>query len=207
MNKFKRLLASRVYIRKIGVPVWVTVLALVVIGATAAQAVGPVLSGNIVGNVGTSVGGGGGVTVSQSIVLATGATAKHIITGADDFTLALDTDGTAFTAAIETTENKPVKLLLDIDNKSKALTNAFIFITSPDGFTVDADNLTFDAADPATADFDTHGVSIAQFNATTWLMTIPGTEVAGDQDIQVTIRATTGFHTVRVVIKQMTPPG
>jgi hypothetical protein len=210
-NAVHKMLGRKVYIAKVGVPAWASALGAVVITATAGQAVGPILSGGVTGNIGMSVGGDGGLTLSQSIVLAHEDTSFHLIDGGEDGVIAVSDDGTSFTIAVEAFEDQTVNVQLDVVNESDEDAYAQLTLLGPSSVTIDADEMDAEDAhvDAADEDGDTDvletitGTQLARLGRDTWLMSVPGWEDEGDTDFQISLTGNAGFHTVRASIKQI----
>lgn len=211
-NLVNRVMTRKIYIARVGIPVWATALGAVVIGATAGQAVGPILSGGVTGTIGLGVGGDGGVSISQSIVLAHESDQAHYISGGEDGVIAVSDDGTSFTIAVEAFENQPVDVNLDVQNDSGADAFAQMTCIGPSALTtIDIDELTSEDehVDVDDEDGDTDvaelitGVQIARMGRDTWLMKVPSFEASGDADFALTLSGRAGFHTIRCAIKQI----
>ncbi len=193
-NLFNKVMARKIYIAKVGVPVWATALGAGVIGATAGQGGGPTLSGGAAGTTGLAVGGDGGLTLSQSIVLAYDSMQNHTVSGGQDGVIAVSDDGTSFTVAVEAFEDQPVDVNLDLVNESSTLAFAQMTCVGPTNtVTIDIEEFTGEA----------DGVEVARQGRDTWLMKVPDIEASSDEDVAITLSGKAGFHTIRCSIKQI----
>ncbi|MBI2916924.1 MAG: hypothetical protein HYY01_02935 [Chloroflexi bacterium] len=129
-TKLNRVMGRRLRLGGIGFPVWAIGLATVLAGAFSAQAVGPVLSGNIQGF--------GGLVASQALVIKTGSP-SNLVDGADQSVVAVNEEGTDFTVAIETVIGREQTLKLVLVNLSGKEVNGVLELNSPSGVSVDAE--------------------------------------------------------------------
>ena len=178
INNVTRALGKRIGLGRLGLPVWVVGLAVLLVGAAAGQAVGPVLSGGVQGSA--------GLTVEQAVVLSTTATA---VLNANDSVVTVNDEGTGFTAAIEIHVGDSPVLKLDVDNLSDAQANAILELNVPAGVDVEVE----ESADA--------GLREAQLTRNTWLMQVPVGETGDATDtIDVTISPKDdmkpGFYTI-----------
>lgn len=203
MPKMWRLATRKTRIARFSIPVGGIVAALLILTATAAQAVGPLLSGNITGFIGMGIGGAGGVTITQAVRLDTSDDQASDVVNAADYVIGVSDGGDSFTAAIEAFENTTVTILLDVVNNSEANAFARITMSAPSRVTIDVDEGS--AANGAVLP-DLDGVQVAALNAVSWLIRVPPDETGGDQDLAIKLTGSPpGFYDVTAVIAQVSP--
>ena len=168
--KLQHLLGKKVRVRRLGIPVWLILPVLVILGVTAGQAVGPVLAGSVTGST--------GVVLEQAIILSGLIT----VSGADDAASTTNDEGTLFTVAIETDVGQSQTVAIGLSNPSGAEANAILSLNVPAALDVALEANT--------------GSNEAQLNRNQWLIKIP---TAGET-ITLTIEseddATPGFFTI-----------
>ena len=106
-KKLMRSMSRKVRLGRLAMPLWAMALAVLLVAAAAGQAVGPVLAGSVQGNT--------ALTAGQALRLSPNS-AGNVVTGADQFVITTNDEGTAFTAAIETKVGQRQVLGLDLDN-------------------------------------------------------------------------------------------
>lgn len=127
-TKLCRVAQRRLQLGRLGFPVGAIALATVVAGTFSAQAVGPVLSGNVQGF--------GGLVASQALVIKTGSP-NNLVDGADQAVVAVNEDGTDFTVAMETFIGRKQTLKLVMVNLSGKDANGIVELNVPAGVAVD----------------------------------------------------------------------
>ena len=178
----KNLLASKIRLGRVSVPVWTSVLALAVTGLAAGQAVGPVLTGSVTGSV--------GLTVEQAITMDTDRGVNGLnVSGADDSVSTVNDEGTEFTVAVEL--NVGQRILIDgfVRNDSGADGAVMLELNVPAGIDVELDELGDDMGE-------------AQLTRSSWLLLVD--DVAGTVDDDDGFRLTVepkddlkpGFYTI-----------
>lgn len=134
-------------------------LALTLVTVAAGQAVGPVLSGSVSGEV--------GATVSQSITIDTENLTSFgdrvTVTGANDWVSTTNDEGTHFTVAYESNVGDRVVVNLHLYNRSSKDAAAKLVLDVPAGVDASVDSLAGTAA-PDLAE--------AQLSRNTWLLTV-----------------------------------
>ena len=179
----KKLLKRKIGFGRFAVPMWFAGLSVLIIAATAGQAVGPVLSGGVQGST--------GLVVEQSIVLDDTA-ASHSVTGADDAVVTVNDDGSSFTAAIEMHVGDTGILKPAINNNSDADGNAIMELNVPRGIDVEVEAST--------------GTTLkeAQLTRSSWLMVVNS---GNSETIDITIESKDdikpGFYTISGRIVQV----
>ena len=182
--RFSRSLAHKVRLGRVGLPVWSIILTAMLVAAAAGQAVGPILSGGIQG--------ASGVAVEQAIVLDTDGGTTTTVTGADDFVVTANDEGTSFTAAIELHIGDSPILKLDVDNGSDVSGNAVLELTAPAGLDIAVDETGSD-------------IEEAQMTRTTWLLTVNTGDSDATLDITLSLKddMQPGFYSISGRIKQV----
>ncbi len=194
MNKrFSRALRRKLHLGRYAVPVWTIGLAGMLMATVAGQAVGPVLAGSVQGVT--------GLTVSQTVVLATAPTVNTApeaaafwkgvgltTVGAADAATAMSDEGTAFTVAIETHVGRSQFVKLALDNQSGKDANFMLQLSAPAGVDIEADG-TDDAP------------RFARLNANTWLGMVATTASGNtNADIYIAVEPkddiAPGFYTI-----------
>ncbi|MBI4337087.1 MAG: hypothetical protein HY683_04570 [Chloroflexi bacterium] len=178
-----RSLKHSVRLGRFGLPLWAVALAVVIIGAAAGQAIGPVLAGAVTGTA--------GVVAEQSIVLHTDTYASSH-GGNDDALAVINDEGTSFTAAIEQhMGDTETVLVLNLSNVSNDGANALLTLNVPAGVDVEVESL--DA-----------NLEEAQMTANTWLLK---EAAGGPHELEITIEskddAAPGFYTITGSIVQI----
>ncbi len=184
----KNMLGRKLHLGWFAVPMWTVGLAGLLVAAAAGQAVGPVLSG--------SVQGSAGLVVSQTVVLDS-TTTGDTVTGADDFAITYNDEGTAFTVAIETQVGQSQMIKLVLENKSGKTANAILELNAPCCIDVDAD----DDSDDVNTTADDDVTAMAQLNRNTYLLTLQANDGTDDTpDLFITVEskddAAPGFYTI-----------
>lgn len=127
MRKIVQALRRKVRLGRMAVPIWAIALTVLIVGAVAGQAIGPVLTG--------SVGGTASVTASQAITLDPGN--PPAVDGATRALAVVSTDGTACTVAIETHVGQIQTLTLGLINNSTGAASAILQYSAPAGILAD----------------------------------------------------------------------
>jgi len=128
MRKIVQAFRRKVRLGRLAVPIWAVALTVLIVGAVAGQAIGPVLTG--------SVSGTAAVTASQSIVLDPDA--PPAVEGATRALAVVSDDGTACTVAIETHVGQIQTLTLGLKNKNTSgAASAILQISAPAGVLFD----------------------------------------------------------------------
>lgn len=158
-------LGTRRGFRPFGLPTWAIALAVLVVVAAAGAAVGPVLNGNLNGEV--------GLTVEQSVVLGEGSTITDHL--GDNSLVVTNDEGTSFTAAIEMhVGDENWSLNLDVDNLSDATANALLQFNIPAGVDVEVE--------------PSGSIDEAQMDRNTWLVEVPSGTANGELEITIETR-------------------
>lgn len=158
-TNLNRTLGRKVRLGRLGLPLWSLGIAAIVLTAAAGQAVGPVLSGSVTGTA--------GMTVEQSVLLATsenspvGTTIANLTSNGDG-AITWNDEGTSFTAAIELHVGDTPQIRLDLRNHSDADANAMLELRVPDGIDVEVEEL---VGSPG-------NIEEAQMSPNTWLLKV-----------------------------------
>ena len=197
MNKtIKRSLGRKVRLGRLAMPLWAMALAVLVVAGAAGQAVGPVLAGSVQGNI--------ALTAQQALRLNPNSDG-NVVTGADQFVITTNDEGTAFTAAIETKvgQNQILKLDLDntpinqsgqVDGVGDGKINGILELSVPAGIDVAVRGASYIAACGT-------GKCLSQLSKNSWLFRLKTGGIQETQpDILITIEpkddAAPGFYTI-----------
>ncbi len=174
LHSFKR----KVRVGRLGLPLWSVGLAAALTVAAAGQAVGPVLSGALSGNV--------GATVSQSLVL-TPDSYVYAAAGANDALLTVNDEGTHFTVAMELNVGGQDNLIaLNIENLSDNDASALLVLDVPAGIEVEVE--------------ESVGTDLleGQQSRNSWLLSL--TTDSSNEDLEITVHPSDsikpGFYTI-----------
>ena len=166
------------------VPVWTLGAATLLIAVAAGQAVGPVLAGGVQGSA--------GVAVEQSIIIDEDS-GDTTVTGANEFVITVNDEGTGFTAAIEMQVGDSAVLELDVDNESDDDGNAILELNTASGLDIEVEET---------------GTTIeeAQLSRNTWLLTVDAGGTGDTLDITISPKDNLqeGFYTVTGRLIQVT---
>ncbi len=148
----KSFISKKVGFGKVAMPLWSVGLALAITAAAAGQAVGPILSGSVSGEV--------GATVSQSIIVDTTLplNSRVTVSGDVDNVAVSNDEGTHFTVAYETYVGDTVEITVNLDNLSDADASAKLVLDIPSGVAVELDSAV-DIEEP-------------QLSRNTWLLSV-----------------------------------
>jgi hypothetical protein len=128
MRKIVQALRRKVRLGRLAVPIWAIALTVLIVGAVAGQAIGPVLSGSVSGTT--------AVTASQSIVLDPDN--PPAVDGATRALAVVSTDGTSCTVAIETHVGQIQTLTLGLKNANTSnAASAILQLSAPAGIVWD----------------------------------------------------------------------
>ncbi|MBI2916366.1 MAG: hypothetical protein HYY01_00070 [Chloroflexi bacterium] len=182
------MLRRKLHFGRTYLPAWVLMVGAMTVLAVAGQAVGPVLSG--------SVQGSAGAVVSQALIVKPGSSG-NTVTGADDYVITTNDEGTSFTVAMETKVGKSQKVYLVLENKSGKPANGIVEINAPAGIEVDVDEV---GSSDVTA--------LAQLSRNTYLFTMGAYAVANDlPDLAIEIEAkddaSPGYYSITARIIQV----
>ena len=130
-------LSHSFYIGRLGLPLWLVGIALILLGVAAGQAVGPKMSG--------SPDGVTSLTIAQALTLdrTTGITDTSALVGLDpfaDFLGVINDDGTSFMVAIETHVGRKNEFGLPLANRSSQPVAAILQMEVPEGVDVELDS-------------------------------------------------------------------
>ena len=130
--------------------------------------------------------------MEQAIVLDTDGGTTTTVTGADDFVVTANDEGTSFTAAIELHIGDSPILKLDVDNGSDVSGNAVLELTAPAGLDIAVDETGSD-------------IEEAQMTRTTWLLTVNTGDSDATLDITLSLKddMQPGFYSISGRIKQV----
>ena len=153
-------------------PLWTVGIAAIAIAAVAGQAVGPVLAGSVSGSV--------NLVVEQTVRL--GDPGSITSAGHDDFASTVNDEGTGFTVALETDVGQNQIVTFTLYNDSGQTANSMLQLNVPAGIDVELDS--------------DGGVTEAQMNVNTWLLTIPAGGGTMALEIESKDDARPGFYTI-----------
>ena len=180
---------KKIWLGRVGLPLWALALAGMAIVAAAGQAVGPVLSGSVTGSA--------GLTTEQAIALTEGGTflIDSLDTGLDEGLGVISDDGTSFTAAIELHVGDTVVMHLPVKNVSDARGHAILELLPPAGVDVEVED-----SNNASTDLQE-----AQMSRNAWLLSVIN---ANAETLDITISPKDdlkpGFYTISGRIVQIT---
>ncbi len=175
----RKAVTKKVGFGRFGMPVWSAGLALAIVAAAAGQAVGPILSGSVTGDI--------GATVSQSITVDTENMALNsrvtVAGDIDDAVTTTDDEGTHFTVAYENNVGDKAEITINLLNRSDNDAAAKLVLDVPANVDVELDS-------------DGVNVEEAQLSRNTWLLTVANGTQNGN-----------GYITLHVEPKDDAKPG
>jgi hypothetical protein len=166
-------------------PLWSVGLAGAIVVAAAGQAVGPILSGSVTGDI--------GATVSQSITVDTeglplNQRIESVAPGnTDDFVATSDDEGTHFTVAYENNVGDMAVIRIHLLNRSEADAAAKLVLDIPANVDVELSS-------------DDAQVEEAQLSRNTWLLTVAS-------DTGNSLGETDGYIDIAIEPKDDSKPG
>jgi hypothetical protein len=200
----KNTIGKKLTLGRIGVPVWIMGLAVLLMVAAAGQAVGPVLSGAITGSA--------GLVIEQAVTLDTDIEDGSAIGFGNNDSIFSETnepsdgvgtrndDGSQFTIAAELTAGDTIHVNIYLQNEGVSDTSAVFELNVPQNIDIELIEAGV-AADGSTISEGENVIQEAQFGRNRWLLTVGKDAGDGDDDgVTLIIRPerliTPGFYTI-----------